>query len=303
MNELENEEVLYLGLTGGELDFESIDLGRGVVLRRTYAHLMAPYLMAFAPAPTGEPHPGPWKAAGGGGGFDITAELTLPVLAEFAPISNLSVGKVLVALMRLWASPSLSAPVVATVPFASVAGTPDQQAQFTPLEVGTRHFPLQTAEGKALTAAQFDWLRDHWEKSLGLLKKHSEVRLALDVIDRAQFVANRALILVSLWGALEALFSPGKTELRFRVSANIASYLEPSGNARHALHKKAMSLYDARSAAAHGASKEDTVAILGSFELLRRVLLKMFSEDYMPTKEELERTLFGAGPVQASPQA
>lgn len=53
----------YFGLSGIDLEDASIDLGHGVLLTRTYAHLMAPYIMAFAPALPGRPHPGPWKAA------------------------------------------------------------------------------------------------------------------------------------------------------------------------------------------------------------------------------------------------
>ncbi len=292
MSDPEQEEALFLGLTGLKLDFDQLEFGKGIVLRRTYAHLMAPYLMAFAPAPLGKHHPGPLKPAGGGGGFDIVAELALPVMSEHTPVSNLSIGKVFVALMRLWASPSISAPVVSSGSFSD--GATDSRANFTPLEVGDRYFRLQATGLEVITRDHLEWVRVNWEKALALLAKHAEVRLALEAIDRGQFIQNQALILVSLWGALEALFSPAKNELRFRVSANIASFLEPPGEARLALHKRTLSLYDARSSAAHGAHKSDTAAILGSFELLRRVLIKMLSEQHVPTKEELERRLFGA---------
>ena len=40
---------LYGGLAGGSLPVESYDMGSGVVFSRTYAHLMAPFMMAFSP--------------------------------------------------------------------------------------------------------------------------------------------------------------------------------------------------------------------------------------------------------------
>lgn len=40
---------IYAGLSGLELEVDEIELEEGLVLRRTYAHLMAPFLMAFAP--------------------------------------------------------------------------------------------------------------------------------------------------------------------------------------------------------------------------------------------------------------
>jgi hypothetical protein len=61
--------------------------------------------------------------------------------------------------------------------------------------------------------------------------------------------------LVAVWGALERLFSPSHVELSFRVSANIAAYLELPGRGRYACFKKIKGLYEIRSKAAHGAVK------------------------------------------------
>lgn len=69
------EGDLHAGLSGLELEDESFDLGDGLRLSKTYAHLMSPFLMAFAPAPPGGHHPAPWRAASGGFSFDVNAEL------------------------------------------------------------------------------------------------------------------------------------------------------------------------------------------------------------------------------------
>jgi hypothetical protein len=37
----------HAGLSGLELGDDFLDLGEGISLRKTYAHLMAPFLMAF----------------------------------------------------------------------------------------------------------------------------------------------------------------------------------------------------------------------------------------------------------------
>ena len=58
-----NDAEIFAGLSGGKLEVDSFEIGDGLVLSKTYAHLMAPMLMAFAPAPPGQPHPAPWKAA------------------------------------------------------------------------------------------------------------------------------------------------------------------------------------------------------------------------------------------------
>ena len=66
---------IYAGLSHVTYHGESVDLGHGVVLRSTYAHLFAANMMAFARAANGEAHPTPWRAARGGFGYDIQVEL------------------------------------------------------------------------------------------------------------------------------------------------------------------------------------------------------------------------------------
>lgn len=100
--------------------------------------------------------------------------------------------------------------------------------------------------------------------------------------------------MLEIWGELERIFSPTHAELRFRVSVNIATFLEPPGPGRHALFKRVMKLYDARSKAAHGAGDKATEAFRDSWVLLRRVLVKILDDNRVPTRDDQERALFGA---------
>jgi hypothetical protein len=52
------------------------------------------------------------------------------------------------------------------------------------------------------------------------------------------------------------MFSPARSLLKLRVSALIASYLEPPGASRQLLQQHVARLYDARSVAAHGGEAE-----------------------------------------------
>jgi hypothetical protein len=137
-------------------------------------------------------------------------------------------------------------------------------------------------------------LGDHWTATHQLLNGNSEFALAVEAIDTGQFVQSTALALVSLWGALEALFSPSTSELKFRVSALIAAFLEPPGTGRATLQKEIAKLYDKRSAAAHGKPKHQPEDLLATFNLLRRVLIKMISSGKVPSKDDLEGMLFGS---------
>lgn len=129
--------------------------------------------------------------------------------------------------------------------------------------------------------------------SAKLANTRKEFRLAVEALDQAHFVHDHALGILLVWAALEGLFSPSRTELRFRVSALIASFLEPPGPRRRELQAEVTKLYDARSSAAHDRSSIDRRALGESMTLLRRILIKMVSGCHIPSKDELEDLLFG----------
>lgn len=61
-------------------------------------------------------------------------------------------------------------------------------------------------------------------------------------VSSSRWRGGNAVSLLAVWGALEHLFSPAKQELRFRVTTNIAAYLESPGPTRMAPHQRLMSL-------------------------------------------------------------
>lgn len=119
-----------------------------------------------------------------------------------------------------------------------------------------------------------------------------EFELAIEALDSVQFVHKPALAMVSVWGALEALFSPAHSELKFRVSALIATFLEEPGIERRSLQQRVAKLYNGRSAAAHGSTETDMQSLALSVDLLRRVLVKIVESGSVPSKTDLESSLF-----------
>jgi hypothetical protein len=71
----------YAGFTDLVLppDVGELKLGKGLVLRRTFAHFMSSNTIAFNPpiAP-GKHHGGPWKATTQHAGYDVFTELFIP---------------------------------------------------------------------------------------------------------------------------------------------------------------------------------------------------------------------------------
>jgi len=286
-------KTIYAGLSGLELDAESFDLREGIILRRTYACLFAPFMAAFARPESGKHHPGPWKATRGGFSFEITAELLVPVetTEQYFELSRGAV-RTIVFLLRLGVNPATLVPLVSSHSFSSIRDSTDEDVRLQPFEVQPRRFPLGVNGGIA-TEEAVAWVREHWQVTDRLLNESSEFALAVEALDAGQFIQNTALTFVSLWGALEALFSPSTSELRFRISLLLAAFLEPLGERRENRQKELLKLYDMRSAAAHGKPKHQPEHLLQTFNLLREVVLKIIDRGSVPTSSELNSMLFG----------
>jgi len=289
--------AFYAGLTSLNLppDQDEVDLGQGLVLRRMYAHLMSSYTMAFNPpeAP-GKHHPAPWKATTRHDGFDVHAELVIP--SGYKPPGDLTsydVARTITSLLRLCVDPTIRFLVQSTHSLSKVASIPDQEIRITPVE-STKQYVELALVNPGKDAAHLDWVRKHWVNAVSLMASHADFRLAMEAFELSTFVPHHALTLVSLWGALEALFSPSTSELRFRVSVLIASYVYPPGEARLALQRDIFDLYDKRSAAAHGKPKHNTTHLVQTFNILQRVLMRMIEENEVPSKTALNNMLLGA---------
>lgn len=95
-------------------------------------------------------------------------------------------------------------------------------------------------------------------------------------------------------GGLEAVFSPEKAELRYRISSAIASFLEPAGLPRMTAQRAISKLYDSRSAAAHGRADKRRDSLQETYAFARRAVVKIIEDNRVPTHIELEAKLFGA---------
>jgi hypothetical protein len=137
-----NATNLYAGLTALRLphDMDEFDLGQGLVLHRTFAHLMSSYTMAFKPpeAP-GKHHPAPWKATTRHDGFDVHTELVIP--AEYKPPGNLApfeVARTITGVVRLTCDPGVRFLVQASHSLSEAANIPDREIRISPVEA-TQH--------------------------------------------------------------------------------------------------------------------------------------------------------------------
>lgn len=267
-----NETDLYGGLAGMKMPLGQYDFGHGIMLKQTYAHLMSPFLIAFPPAEKGQPHPAPLKVVNSGLSFDIFLELYIP--QNFVPQWSNRLNTVwwFAALLRFEAGNHLIVPVISNVPFKD--GGALQKAHFWSNEIDNRLLPERPAT-EEISEAHLGWIQRFWWSAAGLMKLSEEFAFLFLAFDQCCFQRNKPQALIMLWSALENIFSTSnRTELRFRISANIASYLEPPGNDRQQLHKKITKLYDMRSIAVHGIPKDVERAFLETHRITKEIIKK-----------------------------
>lgn len=293
---VETGSDLYLGLSGLPIEGAPIDLGDGIVVRPTFARFLSPLALentSDTVSPSTGLAPAYWHLSGAQK-HEVTAELLIPESVMDSDEDRFELGRVIVFVMRLWSSPSVTIHVMSDHPFSSLFDVLDGEVgpRVAAIEAYPKYFALLPTD-ETRVRESLDWVRDNWKTAHCLYTQSEEFRLGLDALATGQFVPNTALTMVSLWGALEAIFSPATTELRFRVSALIASYLERPGETRRKRQREIAKLYDKRSAAAHGRPKHVADDLLRTFELLRSVLVKMIRSGEVPTKDDLERRLFG----------
>src|SRR5262245_53111077 len=217
---------LYAGLANVEMPVERIDFGEGVVLRRASAEISAPYIVGFKNESRVDPY---WRTITGFG-FNLSAELFIPI--EFEPkkfFDRLNTIWWLAALIRAVGNPLLMVPMIASHSFAEMAD-PNllEEPSIWPMELDTRRL-LVEKQTTHLSVASLDWVIKHWRDGGSLMHASGDFNVAFQAFDRAIASPSPSLALVTLWGALERLFSPSHQELTFRVSSSIATYLEPAG--------------------------------------------------------------------------
>jgi hypothetical protein len=290
------EKRVFAGLSGVSLDLPEIPLGYGVKLTNSYAHLFAPFMMAFSPAPKGAHHPPPWVAVRGGFSFDLTVQLEIPgSTVETLAIDPMHVAWWITAMLRLRVGPTLLVPVIGEQSFQS-AKERNSNAVYHPIETESQILVLDTEGRRNISETDAAWVAKYWVEASALYQSSDGFRTLLEAADQSMFVRHRSLALLSLWGGLEAIFSPDKAELRYRVSAGLATYLEPAGIPRMNAQKAIAKLYDSRSSAAHGREDKRADSLQATYSLARRALVKMIEENRVPTHIELEAKLFGADP-------
>ena len=246
---------------------------------------MAPFMMAFSPAPPGGYHPSPWSAVTGGFGFDIQVQLEIPPTAAIALSRDPQfISWWITALIRLRVGPVFLVPVLGEQSFEA-AKSNHYSAKYYPIETEAQLLRLDPNARRSLTEIDVAWVAKYWMEASKLFYESDSFRTLLEATDQCMFARHRSLAMV---------FSPEKAELRYRISSAIASFLEPAGLPRMTAQRAISKLYDSRSAAAHGRADKRRDSLQETYAFARRAVVKIIEDNRVPTHIELEAKLFGA---------
>jgi hypothetical protein len=280
---------LYGGLAGATLEVPEFGLPGGVVIRTTYAHLMAHFILAFKRPEPGKHHPGPWKSANAGLTFDVEVEIFVPGEISLDKwFDSLNTIWWTTALLRLRASPQIRVPAFSADAFSSL-GEAQGEARVRIMETSPRPLVGDSRAPVLIGTADLEWLESRWLSGGRLYQEHANFANAFMGFDQSIWASAYGLGLVQLWGAFELLFATSRYRKTTQLGSRISAYLEPPGDTREALKRQVECLYNSRCDAAHGNPTGQDEAFSASYSLLRRVILKILDENYVLTVNDLER--------------
>jgi hypothetical protein len=203
-----NQTPLFACLTGFELPAETFELGRGLLLRRSYVDIFSTTMMAFSPPTTPSAHhPGPWVPVQAGFSFNSRVELSLTeegVLDGFAPVSTAWFA---VALLRLCVEAPVRMAVLGNMPFSEMRINPDN-ARAIGLETTPNHVGLFRAGLTEVPEAALNLTRDLLPAAARLYHAERFYR-AFTLKDVAAWSPNTEQAMTLIWSALEILFDVG----------------------------------------------------------------------------------------------
>lgn len=277
---------LFGGVSGVRMENDSFDLGDGVCLRSTFAHVMAPYLLAFSPAQDGQPHPAPWKAASGGIGFDIHVELAMPLETRPTGFDRLNTIWWILALLRLHRATGVRIPVISNMSFADAAHSSIDPIFWT-IEMAPRQMHFDTHDGLSIIDIQLlDWIKANYQAG-ALLMNDAGFNLAFRALDSAHIAADPSSAMLLVWSAIEALFRPGRNQITHRLSAAVATYLTADPASRDTRYQEIKKLYESRGLISHAAERPKFSEVAASFHLARKCFVTAMESQSLPDSASL----------------
>lgn len=287
---------MYAAIGVGRLDCPEMPLGEGVMLRQCTATVFSTTMLAYSrPDAPGKITPAPWVPIhNDSASIHVDMELFVPQGVEWPGMERSALLWWITHLLRIRQRLPLFLPAVSNRTFVHPPDNGLDSSVRRAERMHVRKWWDETWTGPTLTEETVVWVQNTWRPAAALWSNAS-FRALFQAFDLLYVVDNPSLAIVLLWGALENAFlqDSSKGEITFKISAYLASFLEPMGANRGALAIQLKRLYGARSKAAHGEDKDLLKELVETEKLFRRVLIKIIDDKTMPTHESLRTALLG----------
>ena len=286
MDKYLEDRPLFGGLAGATLGVDKFEVCDGLVLRRTHAHVMSPYILAFhRPERAGGTHPAPWKAARGGMSLDVEIEVALDEGARPTGFDRLNTLWWTLALLRLSTGAKLRMPVVSDTSFTSVTRSLVAPVLW-PIETLPRQFLTVPDPPEVIGEERLLWMREAFGPGSELMNDEAFGR-AFQAFDNVIWAHSTGSAIIVVWAALETLIRPGRDLITKRLASSLAALLEPPGPERDRLFQRLTSLYEARGSSAHASRSPDAQQLMSSFDVARRSFIASVDNREVPNAAKL----------------
>ena len=278
---------LFGGLAGAGLPVDEFEICDGLVLRKTYAHVMSPYMLAFRrPERADQHHPGPWTPARGGVWMDVEIEIALQQGTRPTGFNRLNTLWWILALLRLSSGASLKLPVVSDLSFSVIADGSIEPSLW-PIETLPRQFHTVSDPPQTIEYEHLLWVREAFRPGAELMIDPG-FRRAFRTFDGAIWAHSDGSAIVTIWAGLETLIQPGKSQITNTLASSLAALLEAPGSRRNRLFGRVKLLYEARGGSAHASRSPEAQQLLSSFEIGRRSFVSCIDRRALRKVAELQ---------------
>lgn len=271
-------DALFGGISRLILPSGDYEIVPGLKLVSTFAHVMAPFILAFAPPerPTA-PHPGPWAVLQGRG-VDVTTEVQLAAGSIPLGFDRLNTLWFVVALLRLRLARPLQMLVLADRTLISIPAVAEI-ANLLPVEIDHAG-ALRTAQMRA-SEDDLGWLSEHIRRADRLMRQLAFNR-AFQTLDQAWAVNSPGAGIVIVWASIETLIRPGSQRITERISRGLATFLYPPGPERDRGFSEIIKSYEARGDAVHAGAVPEVEEFHTALRFARAALCKAIELEEVP---------------------
>jgi hypothetical protein len=215
-----NHVPLFAGLARTILDGPAVEIAPGVELRRTFAYVFAPSMVALSPKPNPRaPHPTPWYAVEGGGDAE-TVEVEVAIAEGVRPfgLPRLAALRLIASVIRLVSAQPVCMPLMCNVPLAE-AKRSSEQVKMWSLERRLALFCQPVTLTESFNRSLADFL-----PHVDALSLDADLARAFSLADGMWWLPSLEAQMTTIWTAIEMLMRPGRKNTTKQLGRAVRAY-------------------------------------------------------------------------------